>query len=57
MNIATLAVQPDSKQVVRKGKLQIINLDTSESLLPAARMVRRNSVCKSERIQTLVKMM
>jgi len=39
MNIATLAVQPDSKQVVRKGKLQIINLDTSESLLPAARMV------------------
>ena len=32
MNIATLAVQPDSKQVVRKGKLQIINLDTSESL-------------------------
>ncbi|ETJ31735.1 Copper amine oxidase protein, partial [human gut metagenome] len=29
MNIATLAVQPDSKQVVRKGKLQIINLDTS----------------------------
>ena len=39
MNIATLAAQPDSKQVVRKGKLQIINLDTSESLLPAARMV------------------
>ena len=31
--------KPDSKQVVRKGKLQIINLDTSESLLPAARMV------------------
>ena len=39
MNIATLAIQPDQAQIVRKGKLQIINLDTSESLLPAARMV------------------
>ncbi len=37
--IATLAVQPDSKQILRKGKLQNINLDTSESLLPAARIV------------------
>ena len=39
MSIATLAIQPDQAQIVRKGKLQIINLDTSESLLPAARMV------------------
>ena len=37
--VATLAVQPDSKQILRKGKLQNINLDTSESLLPAARIV------------------
>ena len=39
MNIATLAIQPDSAEVVRHGKLKIINLDTSESFLPAARKV------------------
>ena len=39
MNIATLAIQPGSADVIRHGKLKIINLDTSESLLPAARMV------------------
>lgn len=39
MSIATLAVQPDVAQVVRKGKLQIINLDASESMLPAARFI------------------
>ena len=39
MNIATLAIQPDSTEVVRHGKLKIINLDTSESFLPAARKV------------------
>ena len=39
MNIATLAIQPDSAEVVRHGKLKIINLDTSETFLPAARKV------------------
>ena len=39
MNIATLAIQPNSAEVVRHGKLKIINLDTSESFLPAARKV------------------
>ena len=39
MNIATLAIQPDSAEIVRHGKLKIINLDTSESFLPAARKV------------------
>ena len=39
MSIATLAIQPDQAQVVRKGKLQIINLDTSESMLPTPRMI------------------
>ena len=39
MNIATLAIQPDSAEVVRHGKLKIINLDTTESFLPAARKV------------------
>ena len=39
MNIATIAIQPDSAEVVRHGKLKIINLDTSESFLPAARKV------------------
>lgn len=39
MSIATLAVQPDVAQVIRKGKLQIINLDTSESMLPMPRFV------------------
>ncbi|MBS5756296.1 MAG: copper amine oxidase N-terminal domain-containing protein [Veillonella sp.] len=35
----TLAIQPDQAQIVRKGKLQIINLDTSESMLPTPRMI------------------
>ena len=39
MSIATLAIQPDRAQIVRKGKLQIINLDTSESMLPTPRMI------------------
>ena len=39
MSIATLAIQPDQAQIVRKGKLQIINLDTSESMLPTPRMI------------------
>lgn len=39
MSIATLAIQPDQAQVIRKGKLQIINLDTSESMLPMPRFV------------------
>lgn len=39
MNIATLAIQPGSADVIRHGKLKIINLDTSESFLPAARKV------------------
>ena len=39
MNIATLAIQPDSADVIRHGKLKVINLDTSESFLPAARKV------------------
>ena len=39
MNIATLAIQPDSAEVVRHGKLKIINLDTSESMLPTPRMI------------------
>lgn len=39
MSIATLAIQPDQAQVVRKGKLQIINLDTSESMLPTPHMI------------------
>jgi len=39
MNIATLGIQPDSAEVVRHGKLKIINLDTSETFLPAARKV------------------
>lgn len=39
MNIATLAIQPDQAQIVRKGKLKIINLDTSESILPTPRMI------------------
>lgn len=39
MNIATLAIQPNQAQIVRKGKLQIINLDTSESMLPTPRMI------------------
>ena len=39
MNIATLAIQPVSADVIRHGKLKIINLDTSESFLPAARKV------------------
>ncbi|MDU4782258.1 MAG: stalk domain-containing protein [Veillonella sp.] len=39
MSIATLAIQPDQAQIVRKGKLQIINLDTSESILPTPRMI------------------
>ena len=39
MSIATLAIQPDQAQIIRKGKLQIINLDTSESMLPTPRMI------------------
>ena len=39
MSIATLAIQPDQAQIVRKGKLQIINLDTSESMLPTPRIM------------------
>lgn len=39
MSIATLAVKPGAAQVVRHGKLQVINLDASESLLPTARTV------------------
>lgn len=39
MSIATLAIQPGSADVIRHGKLKVINLDTSESFLPAARKV------------------
>ena len=39
MSVATLAIQPDKAQVIRKGKLQIINLDTSESMLPTPRII------------------
>ena len=54
MNIATLAIQPDSAEVVRHGKLKIINLDTSESFLPAARKVDGTNLCKTTSIQIIV---
>ena len=54
MNIATLAIQPDSAEVVRHGKLKIINLDTSESFLPAARKGRWYYLCKTSSIQIII---
>ena len=54
MNIATLAIQPDSAEVVRHGKLKIINLDTSESFLPAARKVDGTIFVKPTSIQIII---
>lgn len=39
MSIATLVVNPNQAQVIRKGKLQIINLNTTESMLPMPRLI------------------
>ena len=54
MNIATLAIQPDSAEVVRHGKLKIINLDTSESFLPAARKVNGTIFVKPQVFKLLL---
>ena len=54
MNIATLAIQPDSAEVVRHGKLKIINLDTSESFLPAARKVDGTIFVKPQVFQIII---
>ena len=54
MSIATLAIQPDQAQIVRKGKLQIINLDTSESMLPTPRMIDGQLFVSPKRIQITI---
>lgn len=54
MNIATLAIQPDSAEVVRHGKLKIINLDTSETFLPTARKIDGTIFVKPEVFKLLL---
>ncbi len=47
MNIATLAIQPDSAEVVRHGKLKIINLGYIRNLLACSSQSRRHNLCKN----------